>query len=333
MTVLITGAAGYIGSHMAYELLDAGEKIVALDDLSTGFEWLVPRQVPFIKGNAGDPALLAGIFKQHGVDSIIHFAASISVPQSFADPLGYYWNNTVNAHALIACAIEHGIRHFIFSSTSAVYGGAVATPTPETAATEPESPYGWSKLITERMLRDTGDAAGMRYAILRYFNACGADPGLRTGQVAVDTSHLIKVAVETALGKRPAMDVFGTDYPTPDGSCIRDYIHVSDLVAAHSGALRYLRAGGASQILNCGYGAGYSVLQVIEAVKRVTGSDFKVKLGPRRPGDRPVSIAASDRIRSLLGWNPRYDNLDTIIGHTAAWQRQLAARETAAAHR
>jgi UDP-glucose 4-epimerase len=333
MTVLITGGAGYIGSHMAYKFLDAGEKIVVIDDLSTGFKWLLPGNVPFINGNVSDPELLASIFEQHDIDSIIHFAASIVVPQSIADPLGYYRNNTINSHALIECAVKHGIRHFIFSSTSAVYGSTAPTPTTEDAATEPESPYGWSKLMTERMLRDVGDVSGLRYLILRYFNACGADPGLRTGQATVNATHLIKIAVETGLGKRPEMQVFGTDYPTPDGTCIRDYIHVSDLVAAHADALRYLRAGGASQILNCGYGKGHSVLQVIETVKRVIGSDFKVKYGPRRPGDRPISIAASDRIRSLLAWRPRYDNLDTIITHAVAWERYLSNRENAPAHR
>ena len=333
MTILITGGAGYIGSHMAYALLDAGEKIVVLDDLSTGFKWLLPDEATFIEGNAGDAELLAGIFKQHDVESIIHFAASIVVLQSIADPLGYYRNNTINSHALIECAVRHGIRYFVFSSTSAVYGSTARTPTTEDAPTEPESPYGWSKLMTERMLRDVADASGLRFAILRYFNACGADPRLRTGQATANATHLIKIAVETGLGKRPEMQVFGTDYPTPDGTCIRDYIHVCDLVAAHADALRFLRAGGASQVLNCGYGSGHSVLQVIETVKRVIGSDFKVTYGPRRPGDRPVSIAASDRLRSLLGWKPRYDNLDTIVAHAVAWERHLSERQSAHARR
>jgi UDP-glucose 4-epimerase len=333
MTILITGGAGYIGSHMACELLDAGEKFVVLDDLSTGFQWLLPPHVPFIKGNVGDPALLSNIFKQHDVDSIIHIAASIVASQSIADPLSYYRNNTINSHALIACAVEHGIRHFIFSSTSAVYGSAAPTPTTEDAATEPESPYGWSKLMTEQILRDAANASGLRYAILRYFNACGADPGLRTGQATTNADHLIKIAVQTGLGKRQSIEVFGTDYPTSDGTCIRDYIHVSDLVAVHADALRYLREGGVSQILNCGYGKGHSVLQVIETVKRVIGSDFEVKQAPRRPGDRPASIAASDRIRSLLAWKPRYDNLDTIVAHAVAWERHLATRDNTPAHR
>jgi UDP-glucose 4-epimerase len=333
MTVLITGGAGYIGSHMAYELLSSGEKIVVLDNLSTGFEWLLPHGVPFIKGNVGDATLLTSIFKQHAIDSIIHFAASIVVPESFADPLGYYRNNTINAHALIECAVNHGVRYLIFSSTSAVYGSTVPTPITEDTATEPESPYGWSKLMTERILRDVGDVTGLRYAILRYFNASGADPGLRTGPSTVNPTHLIKIAVETGLGKRPEMEVYGTDYPTPDGTCVRDYIHVSDLVAAHADALRYLRTGGTSHILNCGYGNGHSVLEVIDTVKRVIGSDFKVKYGPRRPGDRPISIAASDKIRSLLAWKPRYENLDTIIAHTVAWERHLSSRNSAPAQR
>ena len=327
MTVLITGGAGYIGSHMTYALLDAGETFVVLDDLSTGFEWLLPSHVQFIKGNVGDTALLSDVFKRHGINSIIHFAGSIVVPQSVADPLGYYRNNTVNSHALIESAVKHGIRHFIFSSTSAVYDSEAPTPITEDAATAPESPYGWTKLMTEQMLRDVGAASDLRYASLRYFNACGCDPALRTGQATANATHLIKIAVETALGKRPAMDVFGTDYRTPDGTCIRDYVHVSDLVVAHAKALRYLRDGGASQILNCGYGKGHSVLQVIETVKRVTGSNFKVNRAPRRPGDRPISIAASDRIRSLLAWQPQYDNLETIVAHMVAWERHLSARQ------
>jgi UDP-glucose 4-epimerase len=327
MAVLVTGGAGYIGSHLAYQLSDAGEKFVVVDDLSTGFEWVLPRHVPFIRGNVGDKALLATIFKRHAIDAIFHFAGSVVVPQSVADPLGYYRNNTVNSLALIECARTYGIRHFIFSSTSAVYANNAPTPTTEQAATEPDSPYGWSKLMTERMLRDLGAVSELRYVILRYFNACGADPELRSGQSTLNATHLIKVAVEAGLGKRPGVDVFGTDYPTPDGTCIRDYIHVSDLVSAHADALRYLRKGGASEILNCGYGNGHSVLQVIETVKRAVGFDFKVTPAPRRPGDRPVSIAASDRIRSLLAWKPQYDNLDTIVAHTVAWERYLATKQ------
>ena len=324
MATLITGGAGYIGSHMAYALLDSGAEAVVVDDLSAGFEWLVPRQMQLIKGNFSDTALMADIFTRHRIDSIVHFAASVSVPESFEDPLYYYRNNTIRAHALIACAIKHGIRHFIFSSTSAVYGSGAPTPTSEDAATEPKSPYGRSKLMTEQILRDAAAVSGLRYVILRYFNAAGGDPELRTGQSTRNATHLIKVAVQAGLGKRPGIEVFGVDYPTPDGTCIRDYIHVTDLVAAHVAAMRYLMGGGQSQIFNCGYGRGHSVLQVVEAVKRVIGSDFAVKYGPRRRGDCPISIAAADRIRSQLGWTPRYDDLDTIVAHTVAWEQHLS---------
>jgi len=326
MTVLVTGGAGYIGSHMVLALLDAGERVVVLDNLTTGFDWAVPEGVPLVIGETGDQTLVAALIAEHSVDAIIHFAASIVVPDSVADPLGYYRNNTVNSRSLIECAVKGGVRHFIFSSTAAVYGNPECVPVREDDATVPMSPYGSSKLMTEIMLRDAGAAHGLRHVILRYFNVAGADPLCRTGQSTKGATHLIKVAVETALGRRRKMDVFGTDYPTPDGTCIRDYIHVSDLVRAHADALKYLRAGGASATFNCGYGRGFSVREVIETVKRVSGTDFKVELAGRRAGDPAQIVAASERIRSMLQWQPHFDDLDTIVTHALAWDRKLAAR-------
>jgi UDP-glucose 4-epimerase len=326
MTVLVTGGAGYIGSHMVHELADAGEPVVVLDNLSTGFDWAVAKGVPLIVGESGDQALVARAIREHAVDAIIHFAASIVVPDSVRDPLGYYRNNTVNSRALIECAVKSGVRHFIFSSTAAVYGNPAAIAVTEDAATVPISPYGWSKLMTEIMLRDAGGAHGLAHVILRYFNVAGADPKGRTGQSTKAATHLIKVAVETVLGLRPKLDVFGNDYPTPDGTCIRDYIHVSDLVRAHADALRYLRSGAPSLTLNCGYGHGFSVLDVIDAVKRVSEVDFKVDIAPRRPGDPAQIVAHSERARSKLGWQPRYDDLSTIVRDALNWERALMTR-------
>jgi UDP-glucose 4-epimerase len=326
MTVLITGGAGYIGSHMVRELADSGERAVVLDNLSTGFDWAVAKGTPLIVGDVGDQALVSRIVREHEVGAIIHFAGSIVVPDSVRDPLSYYRNNTVNSRALIECAVTGGVRHFIFSSTAAVYGDPAEVPVKEDAPTQPISPYGWSKLMTETMLRDSGRAHGLRHVILRYFNVAGADPQRRTGQSSKAATHLIKVAVETVLGTRSKLDVYGTDYPTPDGTCVRDYIHVSDLVRAHSDALRYLRSGAPSLTLNCGYGHGFSVLEVIEAVKRVSGIDFKVETAPRRAGDSARIVAASEQVRATLGWQPRYDDLATIVGHALAWERMLMAR-------
>jgi UDP-glucose 4-epimerase len=325
MTVLITGGAGYIGSHMVYALLDAGERVVVLDNLSTGFDWAVATGATLVVGETGDQARVSALIAEHGVDAVIHFAASIVVPDSVADPLGYYRNNTVNSRALIETTIKSGVRHFIFSSTAAVYGNPARVPVAEDDATVPMSPYGSSKLMTEVMLRDAGAAHGLRHLILRYFNVAGADPQGRTGQSTRGATHLIKVAVETALGMREKIDVFGTDYETPDGTCIRDYIHVTDLVRAHADALAYLRAGGDPVTLNCGYGRGFSVLEVIDTVKRVSGVDFKVAFAPRRPGDPARIVAASDRIRATLKWQPQYDDLATIVTHALAWERKLAS--------
>ncbi len=323
MTILVTGGAGYIGSDMVLALVEAGERVVVLDNLSTGFAWAVAEGVPLVVGETGDQALVARIIAEHGVTAIVHFAASIVVPDSVSDPLGYYRNNTANSRALIECAVKGGVGRFIFSSTAAVYGNPTTIPIGEDDPTCPMSPYGSSKLMTEIMLRDAGFAYGLDYVILRYFNVAGADPQLRTGQSTKGATHLIKVAVETALGKRAKMDVFGTDYPTPDGTCIRDYIHVTDLVRAHSDALAYLRGGGRPVTLNCGYGHGFSVLEVIDTVKRVSGVDFRVDNAARRPGDPAQIVAKSDRIRQTLGWRPQFDDLATIVTHALAWERTL----------
>jgi UDP-glucose 4-epimerase len=333
MTVLITGGAGYIGSQMVNELRDAGERVVVLDNLSTGHRWAVPDGVPLIVGETCDQPLVSKLIREHNVSEIIHFAASIVVPDSVRDPLGYYRNNTANSRALIECAVKTGVRRFIFSSTAAVYGNPATIPVPEDAPTQPISPYGWSKLMTEIMLGDTGRAHGLGHVILRYFNVAGADPQNRSGQSNPTSTHLIKVAAETALGLRPKMQVFGTDYPTPDGTCIRDYIHVSDLVRAHSDALRHLRSDGPSLTLNCGYGHGFSVLEVVDTVKRLAGVDFKVEMAPRRDGDPARIVAASDRVRAMLGWQPRFDDLSIIVGHALAWERELITRRSAPAAR
>ena len=326
MTVLVTGGAGYIGSHMVHALVDAGERVVVLDNLATGFDWSVPKGASLAVGETGDQPRVAALIAEHRVDAIIHFAASIVVPDSVRDPLGYYRNNTVNSRALIETAVATGVRHLIFSSTAAVYGNPARVPVREDDPTVPTSPYGSSKLMTEIMLRDAGTAHGLRHMILRYFNVAGADPLGRTGQSTKGATHLIKVGVETALGRRQKMEVFGTDYPTPDGTCIRDYIHVSDLVRAHAAALAYLRGGGAPTTLNCGYGRGFSVLEVIETVKRVSGVDFKVEFAGRRAGDPAHIVAACDRVRSTLGWQPHFNDLETIVAHALAWERKLATR-------
>jgi UDP-glucose 4-epimerase len=325
MTILVTGGAGYIGSHMVHALVDAGERVVVLDNLSTGFDWAVAKGATLVVGETGDQALVASVIAQHRVDAIIHFAASIVVPDSVADPLGYYRNNTANSRALMECAVKGGVKRFIFSSTAAVYGNPDRIPVGEDDPLKPMSPYGSSKLMTEIMLRDAGAAHGLDHVILRYFNVAGADPALRTGQSTRGATHLIKVAVETALGKRASMQVFGTDYPTPDGTCIRDYIHFADLVRAHSAALTYLRGGGASTTLNCGYGRGFSVLEVIDTVKRVSGVDFAIEFAARRAGDPAQIIARSDRIRATLGWQPQFDDLAIIARDALAWERKLAA--------
>lgn len=323
MTVLVTGGAGYIGSHMVHALADAGEPVVVLDNLSTGFRFALPSSVPLFVGDVGDQDMVASIIGEHRVDAIIHFAGSIVVPDSLRDPLGYYRNNTVNTRALIESAVKGGVKHFIFSSTAAVYGNPAVLPVREDAPTRPMSPYGTSKLMSEIMLHDVAAAHDLHYVILRYFNVAGADPAQRTGQSTPAATHLIKVGVETALGMRPKLDVYGTDYPTPDGTCIRDYIHVSDLARAHSAALAHLCRGGSRMTFNCGYGHGYSVLEVIGAIERVTGRKLPVEMVGRRPGDPASLVADVSRIRSTLDWSPQFENLDTIVSHALAWEQQL----------
>jgi UDP-glucose 4-epimerase len=331
MTILVTGGAGYIGSHMVHELVDAGERVVVLDNLSTGFRFLIPGAVPFVAGSTGDRALVAKTIQQHGVTAIIHFAASIVVPDSVADPLAYYRNNTMNTCTLLEVAAEAGVKQFIFSSTAAVYGNADQVPVREDAVTAPISPYGSSKLMSEIMLHDSGRAYGLRFVVLRYFNVAGADPKQRTGQSTRAATHLIKVACEAALGKRPKIDVFGTDYATPDGTCIRDYIHVSDLARAHSAALAYLRRGGESATFNCGYGRGASVFEVLDSVKRMSRRDFPVEIVGRRAGDPVALVADVTRIRATLDWRPQFQDLDTIVSHAFAWEQLAAKHKTAAA--
>ncbi|GIK79353.1 MAG: UDP-glucose 4-epimerase GalE [Alphaproteobacteria bacterium] len=325
MCILVTGGCGYIGSHMVHELVDAGEQVIVLDDLSTGFRSAIPQSVPLYVGNTGDVGLTGALIGAHRVNAIIHFAASIVVPESVRDPLYYYHNNTMNTRSLLESAIKGGVKHFIFSSTAAVYGNPDRIPVAEDAQTHPMSPYGASKLMSEIMLHDVAAAHGLKYAVLRYFNVAGADPAGRTGQMTVGATHLIKVGVEAALGLRAKLDVYGTNYPTPDGTCIRDYIHVSDLARAHSMALAHLRRGGRSMTVNCGYGHGYSVLEVIEAVKQVSGRNFAVAYAERRPGDPAAIVADSAKIRAAFGWAPQFDDLPTIVGHALAWEAKLAA--------
>jgi UDP-glucose 4-epimerase len=330
MTVLVTGGAGFIGSHMVLALTDAGEDVVVLDNLSTGFWWAVAPAAKLIEGDIGDEALLDRVISEYRFDAIIHFAGSIVVPESVADPLNYYFNNTVKSRALIAQAVKHKVPRFIFSSTAAVYGNPGNDPVFEDAALKPISPYGSSKLMTEWMLRDSHQAYGLQYAALRYFNVAGADPQGRSGQSTPRATHLIKVACETALGSRPQLEVFGTDYQTPDGTCVRDYIHVSDLVAAHQDALNHLRNGGDSGVFNCGYGTGYSVLEVIRSVEKAAGRKLNVKLTGRRAGDPAAVVAGADKVRRVLGWKPRHQNLDDIVASAFAWEQRLQRRNSAA---
>ncbi|MEO1198710.1 MAG: UDP-glucose 4-epimerase GalE [Pseudomonadota bacterium] len=326
MAVLITGGAGYIGSHMVLNRVDAGEDVIVLDNLSTGFAWAVHPKATLVEGEAGDIDLVRRLVKEHDVDAIVHFAGSIVVPDSVRDPLGYYLNNTVTSRALLEAAVKADVPHFIFSSTAAVYGMPDRSPVAEDDVLAPISPYGTSKLMTEIMLRDTAFAHDLSYVALRYFNVAGADPDWRSGQSTPRATHLIKVACQAAIGERGHLDVFGTDYDTPDGTCIRDYIHISDLIDAHARALDHLRAGGDSKVLNCGYGRGFSVLEVIDAVKRASNVDFPVNRADRREGDPPQLIAGAERIREEFGWQPRYEDLDLIVRHALGWERKLRDR-------
>ncbi|AUN33925.1 UDP-glucose 4-epimerase GalE [Niveispirillum cyanobacteriorum] len=322
-TVLVTGGAGYIGSHAVLALRAAGRAVVVLDDLSTGDRNLIPADVPMIVGDVADTDRTGALLRDHRIGTVMHFAGSIIVPESVADPLKYYRNNTAASRSLIETCIKTGVGRFIFSSTAAVYGNPPTRMVTEQTPVAPVSPYGWSKLMTEQMLADVAAAhQAFRYIALRYFNVAGADPQGRAGQVTPNATHLIKLACETALGRRKVLNIFGSDYPTPDGTCIRDYIHVSDLADAHVCALNHLEKGGNSLVLNCGYGRGYSVRQVAEAVDRAAGRPLPKVEAPRRIGDPVELVADSTRLRDLLGWRPRVDDLDLIVSHALAWERR-----------
>jgi UDP-glucose 4-epimerase len=323
MPVLVTGGAGYIGSHVVLALIKRGEAVVVLDNLSAGFRRLVPEPATFALGDVGDIDLLNRLIAEHWIDAIMHFAGSVVVPESVADPLGYYFNNTVKSHALIQAALANEISHFIFSSSAAVYGTPASNPITEDAALRPISPYGSSKMMTETMLADVSRASDLRYVALRYFNVAGADPQGRSGQCSPVATHLIKVACQVVHGRRPHLEIFGVDYSTPDGTCIRDYIHVTDLAQAHLHALSWLRKGSGSLVINCGYGRGYSVLEVVDAMKRASGTDFKVVFGPRRAGDPPSLVAGVGLIGETLGWKPRFNDLELIANHALTWERTL----------
>jgi UDP-glucose 4-epimerase len=326
MTVLVTGGAGYIGSHMVLNLTDAGEDVVVLDSLVTGFDWAIDGRARFEPGDAGDIDRVTALIAQYGVTEIVHFAGSIVVPESVTNPLKYYANNTATSRNLIEAAVKGGVRHFIFSSTAAVYGMTGLAPAVETTPLNPMSPYGRSKLMTEWMLADVAAAHPMTFGVLRYFNVAGADPGKRSGQSTPDATHLIKVACQVALGQREKMDIFGTDFETRDGTGVRDYIHVTDLIAAHALLLKHLRGGGESTTLNCAYGQGYSVREVVDTVRKVSGVDLRADEGPRRAGD-PASITATgEKVRKLLGWVPQHDDLNEIVETAYAWERHLLTR-------
>jgi UDP-glucose 4-epimerase len=325
MSVLVTGGAGYIGSHVAHALLDRGERIVVLDDLSTGNRAYVGAAATFIEGDAGDAELVRHVLAAHEIRSVLHFAGSIVVPDSVSDPLGYYENNVVKSRALIAACVAAGVEHFIFSSTATVYDANAPQPLREEECKAPISPYARSKLMTEWMLEDVSRAHPLRHMVLRYFNVAGADPRGRTGQSTPKATHLIKRAAQVALGRVPHLDIFGTDYPTADGTGVRDYIHVADLAAAHLLALDALRAGAPSATYNCGYGRGLSVRDVVSGVERVIGRNLPVLESPRRPGDPPSLISDPSRIKAALGWQPAHDDLDEIIGSAIAWERRFNA--------
>jgi len=320
--ILVTGGAGYIGSHVVRQLVEAGERVVILDNLSTGFRSAVLGGA-FYVGNTGDKTLVSKLLQEHDIGAILHFAAHTIVPESVSDPLKYYRNNTCSSRNLLECASDAGVSHFIFSSTAAVYGTPPDGKAAEDTTTAPINPYGTSKLMTEWMLRDLSAATDLRHVALRYFNVAGCDPEGRIGQSTKNATLLTKVACETAVGKRQQVSVFGSDYDTPDGTGVRDYIHVEDLANAHLKALNYLRNGGESVTLNAGYGHGYSVREVIAAVEKANASPLNVIEEPRRAGDPDSLIAVAEKIRTVLGWQPHYDNLDTIVSTSLAWERKL----------
>ena len=326
-TVLVTGGAGYIGSHAVLALRDAGRKVAVIDTLATGFRWAVPDDVPFYQGDVADAALIDRIAAEHDVLAILHFAGSLLVPESVEQPFKYYLNNVVASRALVESAVRNRVPHFIFSSTAAVYGVPKVVPVTEDAPKAPINPYGNTKLITEMMLADVARAHPINYGALRYFNVAGADPQARSGQSTRGATHLIHVAAEAARGLRDGVMVYGTDYATPDGTGVRDYIHVSDLAAAHVAALDALIAHPTrSFAMNCGYSRGFSVLEVLDAVDRVVGKPLTRTIAPRRAGDPDTLVAGTDRIRAELDWTPRYDNLEIIVTHALEWERQLDLR-------
>jgi len=327
--ILVTGGAGYIGSHVVRQLGAAGESVITLDNLCTGFREAVTSG-ELIVGETGDADLLERVFRDHDIDTVMHFAAHTIVPESVADPLKYYRNNTASTRTLLEAAHAHGVRNFVFSSTAAVYGVPAGGRAGEDSPTQPINPYGTSKLMSEWMLRDLAVAGGPSYVVLRYFNVAGCEPTGLIGQSTPKATLLVKVACEAATGRRPGVSIFGTDYPTPDGTGLRDYIHVEDLASAHLAALDYLRAGGESTTLNCGYGHGYSVREVLSAVERVDGRPLSVTEEARRPGDPPELVAVADRVREVLGWRPQYDDLDTIVRTSLQWERKIAARDPGA---
>ena len=322
--MLVTGGAGYIGSHAVLALLDAGWPVAVIDDLSNGTRDVVPDEAAFYEGSIADPALVERVFAEQQTRAIMHFAGSIVVPESVEKPLDYYRNNTVATHSLIGAAVTAGIRHILFSSTAAIYGAPEHVPIQEADPKLPINPYGASKLMTERMLEDASAAHPFNYGALRYFNVAGADPAGRAGQIGKGSTHLIKVAVEAAVGKRAHVDVFGDDYPTPDGTCIRDYIHVSDLADAHVRALeRLAQAPDENLVLNCGYGKGLSVLEVLDALDRVLGRPVPRRPMGRRPGDPPMLVASNRALVETLNWHPRFADIDTIVTHALDWERKL----------
>lgn len=322
--ILVTGGAGYIGSHVALDLLGQGWDVVVADNLTTGVRALVPQQAEFLHTDVGDIGFMAEALTRYRISAVMHFAGSTVVPESVVDPLKYYRNNTAVSRNLMEACVGAGVNNFIFSSTAAVYGNPKYLPVDEAVAPNPITPYGTSKLMTEHMLRDLAAATPLRHVALRYFNVAGADPQGRSGQSTPNATHLIKVACETSCGKRPSMTLFGDDYDTADGTCVRDFIHVSDLAAAHVSALSYLLKGGVSQTINCGYGWGISVQQVIDAVERLSGKPITVIRGPRREGDIIEMVAETKRIREVLDWTPRYNNIDAIIGSALAWEQRTA---------
>ena len=325
--VLVTGGAGYIGSHAVLALVDAGRTVVVLDDLSTGFRRAVPQGVPFVLGNVGDAALVSRVISEYQIGAIMHFAGSIIVPESVLDPLKYYLNNTANSRNLIAAAVAGGVKHFVFSSTAAVYGNPEQIPVNEDSLLKPINPYGQSKLMTEQMLRDVAHAHDFNYCALRYFNVAGADPSGRSGQATVGATHLIKIAAEAACGKRDSVSIFGNDFPTPDGTGVRDYIHVSDLASAHLHALDALVGEPeTNHTLNCGYGRGFSVLEVIDCVERVSGIKLDRRVGPRRAGDPATLVADNSRLLSHFSWRPKYAELDVIVADALRWEHGLEQR-------